>query len=113
VIRDSDAIQGQAILREGLAARPLQRWMRRSYRCKLVGMSQYPNPNYRTPKQAAEHRAYIMRVIFWLAMLPPALFLLMVYGYSDQAPAKLRDFTAQLDGAFGRPVWSILSPGSK
>ena len=76
-------------------------------------MSQYPNPNYRTPKQAAEHRAYMMRVIFWLAMVPPALFLLLVYGYSDQAPAKLRDFTAQLDGAFGRPVWSILSPGSK
>lgn len=87
--------------------------MGRSYRCKLVGMSQYPNPNYRTPKQAAEHRAYMMRVIFWLAMVPPALVLLMVYGYSDQAPAKLRDFTAQLDGAFGRPVWSILSPGSK
>ncbi len=53
------------------------------------------------------------RVIFWFAMLPPALFLLMVFGYSDQAPAKLRDFTAQLDGAFVRPVWSILSPGPK
>jgi hypothetical protein len=67
-------------------------------------MSQYPSPNYRNPKQAAEHRAYMIRVI---------LCLLMVYGYSDQAPAFLRDLTAQLDGAFGRPVWSIIGPAAK
>jgi hypothetical protein len=46
-------------------------------------------------------------------MIPPVLFLLMVFGYSDQAPITLRDFTAQLDGAFGRPVWSIIGPKSK
>jgi hypothetical protein len=45
--------------------------------------------------------------------IPPLLFLLMVYGYSDQAPAFLRDLTAQLDGAFGRPVWSIIAPAPK
>jgi hypothetical protein len=76
-------------------------------------MSQYPTPQYRTPKQKAEHRAYLARAIFWIAMIPPVLFLLMVFGYSDQAPVTLRDFTAQLDGAFGRPVWSIIGPKSK
>jgi hypothetical protein len=76
-------------------------------------MSQYPTPEYRTPKQVAEHRAYLARAFFWLALIPPALFLLMVFGYSDQAPAKLRDFTTALDSAIGRPVWSILAPRSK
>jgi hypothetical protein len=76
-------------------------------------MSQYPPPEYRSPKQIAEHRAYMARVLFWLALVPPALFLLMVFGYSDQAPAKLRDFTAALDSAVGRPVLSILTPKSK
>jgi hypothetical protein len=76
-------------------------------------MSQYPNPNYRTPKQAAEHRAYMMRTILWLAAIPPLLLLLMIYGYSDQAPAFLRNFTTQLDTALGRPVWSIIAPAPK
>ncbi|MET0277301.1 MAG: hypothetical protein ABW198_03115 [Pseudorhodoplanes sp.] len=76
-------------------------------------MSHYPTPQYRTAKQKAEHRAYLGRVIFWIAMIPPALFLLMVFGYSDQAPAKLRDFVAQLDATFGGPVWSIIGPRSK
>jgi hypothetical protein len=76
-------------------------------------MSQYPPPNYRNPKQAAEHRAYMTRVILWLAAIPPLLFLLMVFGYSDQAPTVLRDFTVQLDTAFGRPVWSIIAPAAK
>ena len=76
-------------------------------------MSQYPTPNYRTPKQQAEHRAYMLRTILWLAAIPPLLFLVMVYGYSDQAPAFLRDLTVQLDAMFGRPVWSIIAPTPK
>ncbi len=76
-------------------------------------MNSYPPPTYRNPKQAAEHRAYMIRVILWLAAIPPLLFLLMVYGYSDQAPAFLRQFTAQLDGALGQPVWSLIAPAPK
>jgi hypothetical protein len=76
-------------------------------------MSHYPPPSYRNPKQAAEHRAYMIRVILWLVAIPPLLFLLMAFGYSDQAPAALRDFTAQLDAALGRPVWSIIGPAAK
>lgn len=76
-------------------------------------MRQYPPPYHRNPKQAAEHRAYMIRTILWLAAIPPLVFLLMVYGYSDQAPGFLRDFTAQLDAAFGRPVWSLIAPAPK
>jgi hypothetical protein len=76
-------------------------------------MSQYPHQHYRTPKQAAEHRAYMLRTILWLAAIPPLIFVLMVFGYSDQAPAFLRDFTTQLDGALGRPVWSLIAPAPK
>jgi hypothetical protein len=73
-------------------------------------MSQYPTPQYRSPKQIAAQRAYMIRTIIWLALIPPVIFLVMVFGYSDQAPQFLRDFTVQLDGLFGRPVWSILAP---
>lgn len=76
-------------------------------------MSQYPTPEYRTAKQVAEHRAYLARVFFWLALIPPALFLLMIFGYSDQAPPKLRELTAALDSSIGSPVLSILAPRSK
>ncbi len=76
-------------------------------------MSPYPPPNYRSPKQAAAHRAYMIRVVLWLAAIPPLVFLLMLYGYSDQAPAFLREFTAQLDGALGQPVLSLIAPSPK
>jgi len=76
-------------------------------------MSQYPHPHYRTPKQAAEHRAYMIRTILWLAAIPPLIFVVMAFGYSDQAPAFLRDLTVQLDTAFGRPVWSIIGPAAR
>jgi hypothetical protein len=73
-------------------------------------MSHLSPPPYRSPKQAAEHRAYMVRTILWLAAVPPLLFALMIYGYSDQAPAALRDFTASLDAMFGSPVWNFLNP---
>lgn len=76
-------------------------------------MRQYPTPSYKTPKQVAEHRAYVLRTTLWLAAIPPVLLLLMVYGYSDQAPTFLRDLTAQLDAMFGRPVWSLIAPAPK
>jgi len=76
-------------------------------------MRQYPTPGYRSPKQAAEHRAYMIRTILWLAAIPPLLFVVMAFGYSDQAPSVLREFTAQLDAMFGHPVWSIIGPAPK
>ena len=75
-------------------------------------MSQY-DPRYRTPKQAAEQRATMFRTILWLAAIPPVIFVLMAFGYSHQAPTFLRDATVQIEAMFGRPVWSVIGPGSK
>jgi len=66
-----------------------------------------------TPKQRAENRARILRAALWLAALPPLLFIVMAFGYSDQSPAWLRSATVQLDAMFGQPVWSIIAPPQK
>jgi hypothetical protein len=55
----------------------------------------------------------MLRAILWLAAIPPLLFVVMAFGYSDQAPSFLREFTAQVDAMFGRPVWSIITPAPK
>ena len=77
-------------------------------------MKYYLPPRIPDPKRDAERRARVFSTFFsafsWLAALPPLLFMLMAYGYSDQAPAFLRDMTIALDGLFGSPVWWILSP---
>lgn len=77
----------------------------------------YLPPRIPNPKKDAERRARIraqaLRWALWIAAIPPLLFVLMAYGYSDQAPAALRDATITLDGLLGRPVWSIISPAGK
>jgi hypothetical protein len=69
-------------------------------------------PRYVSPKQAAEERArrraLLFRSLFWIAVLLPLAAMLMAYGYSDQAPASLREFTIAVDGMLGQPVWTIL-----
>ena len=37
----------------------------------------------------------------------------MVFGYSDQAPAFLRELTISLDALFGSPVWEFLNPAGE
>lgn len=75
----------------------------------------YLPPRIPNPKKDAERRAQMwasgFRILLWLLAIPPLLFALMAYGYSDQAPAALRDVTIALDGLIGQPVWSILKPG--
>lgn len=66
-----------------------------------------------TPKQRAENRARIITAALWLLAIPPALFAIMAFGYSDQAPAWLRTATVQLDAMFGQPVWWLIGPGAK
>ena len=68
-----------------------------------------PNaPRYVSPKERAETRARWRRFAYWLAVVIPASIVLMMFGYSDQAPRWLREFTVSLDGAFGFPVlWLI------
>lgn len=73
-------------------------------------MSQYLPPKIPGSKQAKEYRANVISGLLWLVAIPPVLFAVMVFGYSDQAPAFLRDLTVQLDGLFGQPVWSLIKP---
>ena len=65
-------------------------------------------PRYVPPKQAAEERAQRRRRLFWVALSLPLAIALLAFGYSDQAPAALRDLTIRLDRAFGYPIlWLI------
>lgn len=77
----------------------------------------YLPPRIPNPKKDAERRAHLwaslIRAALWIAAIPPLLFLLMAYGYSDQAPAALRHFTIALDGLLGQPVWFIIGPDGK
>ena len=65
----------------------------------------------KTPQQAKAHRANLISGMLWLLAIPPLLFAIMVFGYSDQAPLFLRNVTVQLDTLFGMPVWSVIGPG--
>lgn len=65
-------------------------------------------PRYVSPKERAENRARLIRFGYWVAVAIPIIVGLMMLGYSDQAPAWLREFTVSLDGTFGFPVlWLI------
>jgi hypothetical protein len=68
-----------------------------------------PNPpRYVSPKERAENRARWLRFAYWLAVVIPAVIALMIFGYSDQSPRWLREFTVSLDGTIGFPVlWLI------
>ncbi|HET8545546.1 MAG TPA: hypothetical protein VFL68_13680 [Pseudolabrys sp.] len=68
-----------------------------------------PNaPRYVSPKERAENRARWLRFAYWLAVIIPVAIALMMFGYSDQAPAWLRELTVSIDGTFGFPVlWLI------
>ena len=70
-------------------------------------MSYLPPP---TPKQRAERRASMINTILWLAAVPFLVFAAMAFGYSDQAPAWLREGTIWLDAQFGQPVWNAIRP---
>jgi hypothetical protein len=69
------------------------------------------NPNFQryvSPKERAENRARITRFVLWSGAGIAVLFVVMMYAYSDQAPAGLREFVYRLDGSFGFPVLSLI-----
>jgi hypothetical protein len=66
----------------------------------------------KTPQQAKAHRANLISGILWLLAIPPLLFAIMVFGYSDQAPLFLRNVVVQIDTLLGMPVWSLIGPGT-
>jgi hypothetical protein len=65
-------------------------------------------PRYVSPKERAQNRARIRAWLYWTAVAIPAVIALMMFGYSDQAPRWLREFTVALDGTFGFPIlWLV------
>ena len=65
-------------------------------------------PRYISPQERAENRARWLRFAYGVVVAIPVLAALMMVGYSDQAPAWLREFTVALDAALGQPVlWLI------
>ncbi len=68
-----------------------------------------PNfPRYVSPKERAENRARIRAWLYWTAVAIPAVVVLVMFGYSDQAPLWLSGVTIRLDATFGFPVlWLI------
>jgi hypothetical protein len=65
-------------------------------------------PKYISPKQAAEARARRRAVLYWIAIAIPLAIALLLFGYSDQAPAPLRNAVAALDAQFGYPLLALL-----
>jgi hypothetical protein len=65
-------------------------------------------PRYVSPRQAAEARARRRAILFWTAVAVPLFIAFVMFGYSDQAPAALRDAIAAIDGQFGYPLLSLL-----
>ena len=65
-------------------------------------------PKYVSPRQAAEDRARRLRALYWLVIAVPLIFVLLVFGYSDQAPAVLRSAAITIDKAFGYPIARLL-----
>jgi len=72
-------------------------------------MPMTPNvPRYVSPKERAENRARWIRFGYWIAVTIPATIMLMMVGYSDQAPLWLRDATVGVDRTFGFPILALL-----
>jgi hypothetical protein len=65
-------------------------------------------PKYVSPKQAAEDRARRRAMLYWIVLTIPLIVMLLVFGYSDQAPAALRSATITLDQALGYPIARLL-----
>jgi hypothetical protein len=68
-----------------------------------------PNaPRYVSPQEQAENRARVRKAMFWALAAIPAIFVLVMYGYSDQAPEWLRRLSLTIDATLGHPgLWLI------
>ena len=73
----------------------------------------YLPPKIPNPKADLARRKRMISTALWLAAIPPLIFMLMVFGYSDQAPGLLRDATIAIDTALGSPVWGLIGPAPK
>jgi hypothetical protein len=67
------------------------------------------NPRYVSSKEKAQSRAERLRFLYWLAVALPVMITVMLFGYTDQAPAGLRAATEQVDSVFGYPVLRLIA----
>jgi hypothetical protein len=65
-------------------------------------------PPYVSPEKAAQAKARLRFRLFWIAASLPVAFALLVFGYSDQAPAFLRTVTINLDRMLGYPILNLI-----
>jgi hypothetical protein len=65
-------------------------------------------PKYVRPEDAARSRAQMIRRLIWIAVAIPLLFAFFAFGYSDQAPAGLRNAIIAFDRALGFPIVWLL-----
>jgi hypothetical protein len=47
--------------------------------------------------------------MYWTAVVLPLVFALFAFGYSDQAPAALRNLTLAVDRSLGYPMLWLLA----
>jgi hypothetical protein len=66
-------------------------------------------PPYETPEQKARRRAERNTRLLWVAISIPVVIVILAYGYSDQAPAFLRDGVRAMDRSMGYPILYVLS----
>jgi hypothetical protein len=66
-------------------------------------------PKYVRPEDAAQSRAQMIRRLIWVAATIPLMFVFFAFGYSDQAPAGLRNAIVALDRSLGYPIIGLLS----
>jgi hypothetical protein len=66
-------------------------------------------PRYVSPKERAENRARWRWFFYGAAVALPVVVMLMLFGYSDQAPHWLRAATEMLDAYFGYPVLRLIA----
>ncbi len=67
------------------------------------------NPRYVSPKEKAQSRSERLRFLYWSAVAVPVIVTIMLFGYTDQAPAGLRAATEQVDAMFGYPVLRLIA----
>ena len=65
-------------------------------------------PKYVRPEDAAQSRAHMIRRLIWVAAAIPLLFMFFVFGYSDQAPAVLRNAIIAVDRSIGYPIIGLI-----
>lgn len=65
-------------------------------------------PKYVSPKQAAEDRARRRAALYAILLAVPLIVMLLMFGYSDQAPAPLRGAIIALDQSLGYPLARLL-----